>query len=238
MQHQPGFGRLDWRRVITVMCLVFVSLVGAATPASAQPANSGILPPYSAWYGSTYEQWSAQWWQWALSLPADQNPFFDENNGCANGANGQGGPVWFLTGVFNESGTAVRDCAVPEGKAFFFPLINTECSTLEAEPFYGSNAEELRTCARQFKFKDVFVEIDGVSFPNANSYHVVSPMFEFTLPANDVLGLGPATGQSVSYGYYALVAPLSAGQHVIRFGGTSKDFDFSLDITYHLTVGN
>ncbi|MCK7502716.1 MAG: hypothetical protein MZV70_00525 [Desulfobacterales bacterium] len=77
----------------------------------------------------TYGEWSAKWWQWAYSLPVDQNPFFDENGSCTNGANGPVGPVWFLTGVINVSGTAVRNCTVPAGKALFFPIINAEDAT-------------------------------------------------------------------------------------------------------------
>lgn len=38
-------------------------------------------------------------------------------------------------------------------------------------------------------------------------------------------------------GIYLLLPPLSAGEHVIRFGGTYPDFDFSIAITYHLSVG-
>jgi hypothetical protein len=208
-------------------------------PAAAQNADSlGILPPPFEWYGRTYEEWSAQWWQWAFSLPIDQNPFYDEGGTCANGANGQSGPVWFLTGVINTSGTAVRNCTVPEGVALFVPLINAECSTLEAPPFFGSNEKELRACVKRIKIKNVFAEIDGVRVPNVTRYKAMSPLFEFTAPDNNVLGVPPATGESVADGYYLLLDPLSAGQHTIRFGGTFPDFGFSLDITYNLTVGS
>src|SRR5438093_206116 len=92
--------------------------------------NPGVLPINSTPYGKTYGEWSAEWWKWAYSLPVDQNPFFDET-GCEHGANGQSGPVWFLTGVVNVSGTAERGCTVPAGKALFFPILNVECSTVE-----------------------------------------------------------------------------------------------------------
>jgi hypothetical protein len=132
----------------------------------------------------------------------------------------------------------VRNCTVPEGVAFFFPLINAECSTLEADPFYGGNEKELRACVKKFKIKDVFAEIDGVRVPNAKRYKALSPLFEFTVPENNVLGVPPNTGNSVADGYYLMLAPLSAGQHEIRFGGTFPEFGFSLDITYNLTVGS
>lgn len=197
--------------------------------------NLKVMPPQSHAFGKTYAQWSAQWWQWALSLPVDQNPFFDET-GCANGANGQSGPVWFLTGVISVSGTAVRDCTVPTGKALFFPIINTECSTLEPPPFHGDNEAELRACATGVAFDDVFAEIDGVPVQNLDRYLVQSPLFIFTVPENNALGVPAGTGESVANGVYLMLHPLSAGEHVIHFGGTYPSFAFSLDITYHLTV--
>jgi hypothetical protein len=214
---------------------------------AAKNTNPTIAPPNAKAYGKSYAEWSAAWWQWALSLPADQNPFFDgavplegeegDEGGCANIANGQEGPVWFLTGVFNASGQAVRICDVPAGKALFFPLINTECSTIEAPPFYGEDEEALRACVRDIIIEDMFAEIDGVQIADLESYFAESPLFTFSLPENDVLGLGPGEGQSVSSGYFLMLPPLSAGEHVISFGGTYPDFEFTLEILYELTVG-
>jgi len=31
----------------------------------------------SAPYGRSYGEWSAAWWQWALSMPAAKHPLFD-----------------------------------------------------------------------------------------------------------------------------------------------------------------
>ena len=225
--------------VLAIVLTAIVGLMaGSVSPAHARNSNPGVMPPNSHTHGMTYAEWSARWWQWALSLPADQNPFFDVDGSCSNGANGQLGPVWFLTGVISVSGTAERDCTVPAGKALFFPLINTECSTLEADPFHGDNEAELRACVEDplFELGNVFAEIDGVAVQNLERYLVESPLFTFTVPPENVLGVDPGTGQSVSRGYHLMVAPLSVGEHVIRFGGTFTDFNFTLDITYNLTV--
>ena len=235
----PFTSVMDWHnKRLVALGIVAVLALATTTLVTAQGGNQGnpnVMPPQSHAFGKTYAQWSAKWWQWALSLPVDQNPFFDET-GCANGANGQSGPVWFLTGVINVSGTAVRDCTVPVGKALFVPIINVECSTLEPPPFHGDNEAELRACATSFPFADVFAEIDGVPVQNLGRYLVQSPLFTFTVPANNVLGVPAGTGQSVANGYYLMLHPLSAGAHVIHFGGTFSSFGFSLDITYHLTV--
>jgi hypothetical protein len=231
-----GNRKSQWIGVAAVISLLAV-VSASAPPVHAANPNPGVIPPNATPYGMTYGEWSARWWQWALSLPVDENPFFDEDGDCTNGANGQLGPVWFLTGVLNESGTAERDCTVPVGKALFFPLINVECSTVEEEPFFGADEDALRACATGFNFSDVYATIDGRPVRNLEAFHVVSPLFSFTLPDENVLGLeGGTTGESVSYGYYLMVPPLSAGAHKIEFGGTYADFEFSLAITYNLTV--
>src|SRR3989442_8315950 len=100
-----------WSGVIAAVSIIVGLMTGSASRVYAQNPNPGVIPPNAKAFGMTYGEWSAKWWQWAFSLPVDQNPFFDEGGTCSNGANGQPepGPVWFLTGVINVSGTAVRD---------------------------------------------------------------------------------------------------------------------------------
>jgi hypothetical protein len=221
------------RRTTAAIGVIAALIAWPISRAHARNSNPGVIPPQAAAYGMTYADWSAAWWQWALSLPADQNPFFDEDGSCANGANGQDGPVWFLTGVINDSGTAVRDCTVPPGKALFFPIVNVECSTAEGN---GEDEAQLRACLETYRFADVVATVDGLPIQDLEGHLVESPLFTFTLPDGNVLGLSPGTGDSVANGYYLLLAPLPVGKHVLRFGGSFPDFEFSLDITYKLTV--
>lgn len=139
-----------WFGLLAVASLIAGGMAGAASTASALELSPRIIPPQAKIHGMTYGEWSARWWQWALSLPADQNPFSDADGSCTNGANGQLGPVWFLTGGINPIGEVepVRDCTVPVGKALLLPLINIECSTIEADPWYGGNEEELPHASR------------------------------------------------------------------------------------------
>jgi hypothetical protein len=64
---------------------------------------------------------SAEWWQWALSIPTSVNPQTDTTGEFS--VVGQRGPIWFLAGTFG-GGTATRSCSVPQGAALFFPVIN------------------------------------------------------------------------------------------------------------------
>ncbi len=193
--------------------------------------NPGILPPNSSAYGKTFGEWTAAWWQWAISIPVPSNPLFD-NAGCDAG---QSGKVWFLGGAF--TGTAVtRECTVPHGKAILFPIANVECSTVEPPPFFGSNEEELRACAMGFQdaATGMSATIDGREVLDLDRYRVQSPLFDFSAPADNVFFIpGPVSGQSVSDGVWLLLAPLSAGEHVIHFEAFPG---FPINVTYILTV--
>jgi hypothetical protein len=72
---------------------------------------------------------------------------------------------------------------------------------------------------------------------NLPGYEIDSPLFTFTLPEENVLGIAnaPTSGMSVGDGVYLLLAPLSVGEHTLNFGGTDST-GFTLDITYNLTV--
>lgn len=212
--------------LLLAMSLIVVPPVpGEAQPGKGNLGNPGVIPPKAT---RTYEELSAQWWQWGLSLPVTGHPFL----GCPNPSDaGQAGPVWFLAGQF---GTTECDITVPPGKRLFFPLANAECSSLEDPPFHGDTAEEQRDCAKGFadaiNIDELFCEIDGVPVQNLASYRFVSPQFRFTAPTPWIFGATGGTGTAVGDGYYLLLAPLSPGSHTLHFGGNG------IDTTYHLTV--
>ena len=244
---------LKHRSVVIASVSIFVGLLAGLVPeVYAANKNPGVIPPNATPYGMTYGEWSAKWWQWAYSLPVDQNPWFDEEGSCANGAHGQFGPVWFLTGIINSSGTAERNCTVPAGKALFFPIVNVEDATLES----GLTGEALREFPTYVVglVTDLEAEIDGVPLEDLYEYRAVSPLFVYgPLPENNVLQFfgidAPAGSTSAGLptvvpvpsaagdGYYLMLAPLPVGQHTIHFRGTfGAPFNFTLDITYYLTV--
>ncbi len=204
----------------------------------AQPSagNPGVAPTQSMPYGKSYSQWVAEWWKWTIPKSLDQNPFAFGTDGAA----GQSGPVWFIGGSFVEA-TVVRQLTVPAGKALFFPIINAECSTVEPPPFYGGNEAELTACAKVFVDMGAGMgcELDGVALQNLEQYRCVSPMFPFAAPDNNVMFVpGPVAGYSVGDGYYLMLRPLAVGEHVLHFTGSFPDFNFTLDVTYQITVAS
>ena len=231
-----------WQSVIAALVVGLGLITPVTTPQAQSGGNPSVIPPNTKPHGLTYGEWSAKWWQWAYSLPVTQNPFFDET-GCANGANGQSGPVWFLTGVINSSGTAVRNCTVPAGKMIFFPILNVECATLEGN---GSTEAELRACTDSFMnfVTSVAADIDSVQVADIQRYRAPSPLFIYgPLPPNNVVQFfgfnAPAgsTSLSIADGFYLMLKPLSVGPHTIHYTGTfGPPINFTLDITYNLTV--
>ena len=156
----------------------------------------------------------------------------------AYASQGQSGSVWFLAGVFNATGTAERTVTIPPGKALFFPIVNDVwISTLPTDP---TTADTIRPLIKPVvdAATDLACEIDGVAVKNLGQYRTESPLFDVTVPANNIFGLDPGTyGPSMDEGYYLMVAPLNAGKHSIHFHGSLPTLPFTLDITYHITVG-
>src|SRR5439155_740626 len=95
--------------------------------------NPRVLPPQSHAHGKTHSEWAAAYWQWLLSIPADNNPLLDETGGFGDA--GQSGKVWFLAGVTGSGNVSLtRSCTVSAGKALFFPIITTLWISTPGDP--------------------------------------------------------------------------------------------------------
>jgi hypothetical protein len=166
----------------------------------------------------------------------DRNPVTDETG--ANAAQGQSGQVWFLAGVFNATGTATRTITVPAGKALFFPIVNN--AWISTGPSDPQTADAIRPLIAPVVngATDLACEIDGIPVKNLHRYRTESPLFNVTLPDNNLFGLPAGTyGPSMDESFDLMVAPLKPGPHTIHFHGTLPGSpSFTLDIKYHLTV--
>jgi len=248
--------------IMTAIGFIFGIVITPAGSVFAEKKKPNVLPPHAYPFGMSYGDWSAEWWMWQLRLPATDHPAFSLDG--ANCADGQYGKVWFLTGAFttevpqNEFNTIVREsCAVPTGKAIFFPIINIECSTVEDFPFQlileGTDSN-VDSCASKFVdgpfavVEDISIEVDGDTLENPENYRVQSPVYEFYFdePNDNILGVDCDSGncvdmEGVSDGYWIMLPPLSRGEHTVQFTGSFRDSDtgdliFGLDVTYILTV--
>lgn len=235
-----------FRHLVVATMLITAGMANAETAAAAPtivPANQNVL-------GMTPGDWSAAWWQYVLQIPADLNPATD-TSGVNCGVDQAAGPAFFLTGNFTSNATVTRICQVPAGKFLVIPIINTECSSLEAPPYYGGNEKTLRACAAAsadfFTPASLVLTIDDVNVPNLQAFRVQSPVFDFHMPANNVLGLksgkkigtSGTAGVAVSDGYWVITEPLAVGEYTIRFAGSATGpfpGGFALDVTYIIKV--
>ncbi|MBN2000522.1 hypothetical protein JW935_23430 [candidate division KSB1 bacterium] len=95
-------------KFLFIAAIVFFFLAPMVSFAGENGISKGLLKKYSA-----------QWWQWSLSIPADVNPLGNPvGSYCGVG---QHGDVWFLGGTLDGS-PAERNCTVPYGKKSSFQL--------------------------------------------------------------------------------------------------------------------
>jgi len=220
-------------RVVGVAVVAVLLLIAVSIASARGNANPGVLPPNSRVQGLTYGEWSARWWQYVLSIPTPQNPLTGGTGAnCIYQRIGNVG----LVAVDPLVGEPIQ-CEVPAGMILFLDILSAECSTVEEPPFYGGNEEELRACALGFSFTDLQASIDGVAVNNLDQYLHSSPLFEFTLPEDNVLFVDAASGESVSNGAHLMLAPLSPGEHAIHLHASIPELDgFTVDMDFELTV--
>jgi hypothetical protein len=224
--------------------LVTATLLATAVFSSAAAADDGlrsqVIEPDTVIGGKTYGEWSAAWWQWAASIPVSSHPLVD-NGSCTVGQTGQ---VFFLGGKFCANNTncntsaVSRRCTVPGGKNLFFPIVNS----------VDSPPDPPRTTINEFRkvVQDIIdgavsleVDLDGQSLKDKDliAFRIQSSAFDITLPNDNLFNVAAGTYfPAVDDGVYVMLEPLSAGSHLLHFTGRIPAFNFTLDITYYLTV--
>ncbi len=104
--------------------------------------------------------------------------------------------------------------------------------------------QRLCSCAATFgdaiDAKTLAAAIHSKKVDELASFRAQSPVFGFTLPAGNVLGVDQGAGFLVSDGYWLMLRPLSPGKHRIHFRRAYKSGSpcngFSQDVPYELTV--
>jgi hypothetical protein len=209
--------------LFVVLSLVFTS----------DSTQAAVIPAGSTVEGKTLGEWSAEWWQWALSYPPETNPLLDTTGSSAS--LGDVGPVFFLAGTFSPT-PVTRTFAVPGDKFIFFPLLNAFSSE-------EGSVEEMRARLATFvgNTRALHASINGVGIPEAElfSHRELSPVFDIPLGPDNIFGAPAGVyAPSVSDGYWLMLEPLGPGTHTISFGGSSEGNtdptfgDITVDVTY------
>ncbi|HEX7273732.1 MAG TPA: hypothetical protein VF420_16430 [Casimicrobiaceae bacterium] len=209
---------------------------------------AALLMPASGAFAQSqaYQQLSAQWWQWIISIPVDVNPLLDTSG--ANCMVGQRGSDWFLAGT--EGGDVERTCSIPEGTSLFFPVINQV--NFDTPNACGQGPAPLpssfyRALSKAFVdgATNLSVEVDGQALKHLQ--RVQSPIFEVAAPEDNlfVAGCLAFTGvtlpagiysPAVDDGYYVRLNPLAVGDHTLHIHAENPSAGFEVNVTYVLTV--
>jgi hypothetical protein len=219
-------------RVLGVGLLAAALTALGASDAWAQGnPNPGVAPPGSTPHGASYPEWAGKWWTWAFSVPAEVNPNVDPTGNFFG--EGQSGSVYFLPGNFGGP-PDVRTVTLPAGKA----LLILGASVAGVLGVDAPTEAELQTGVEQAYagVANVEVEVDGEFLQDLGSYTVLSPLFNFTLPENNIAGLPAGEYQGIAEGIFLLLEPLPVGQHVIHVHNEFPAFSVITDVTTMITV--
>lgn len=204
--------------------------LGTCLSANAEHAADPDYAPDSRPFGKRFGEWSAEWWQQLLGIPPAESPLLDgSGEKCTVG---QRGPVWFLVGVLG-GGSATRICAVPQGKALFFPLINNVFIATEPTETAAFGREQIAPAIDAATLLSVTLNGRPLRV-RPDRTRTRSIVFEVTFPNGD-LGVPKGTySPVVDDGHYVMLKPLPVGTHVLQF--RSQSGDMVQDVTYNLTV--
>lgn len=226
------------------LCTASVSTQAGEGPARHQVASKTaastglpVLPPGAKVEGVSFGQWTARWWQWALSQPIE--PYLDPDGRLCE--LGQEGPVWFLAGT-DGSFTAKRKCIVPGGKYLLVPVINMihMYHAAESDPDHTHPCSTLqaRAAVNNDHLVSAVVLIDGVPLADVAQYRVRSDGC-FALDPQARVGASPSAAAD---GYWLLLKPLSPGRHTLSIGANygsrddegyghmQQNFEYVLDV--------
>jgi len=176
-------------------------------------------------YGISYAEWTSKWWQWAYSISQTLNPAYDDTGKYCS--EGQSGPVWFLTSSYKHP--VDRFCSIPFGKSILLTILNSECSFAEFPNLKTEN--QLRQCAKQMQDSVISLQasINGTNISGLEKFRIQSPLFNFTLPKDNILGLLPQTTSAVSDGNWIFLKPLPIGNYIISFKGGLKNISSNFE---------
>jgi hypothetical protein len=211
-------------------------IIGLTAPMTAALADQGTVPP------GQLPELTAEWWQWALSIPTSVNPLTDATGDFC--MVGQRGPIWFLAGNGTGEATVTRTCSVPADKTLFFPVINGVNISIPKDVCGSTGLETAKQLRADIKptidaAENLSVTVDGQPVKKVLLQRVQSEVFDVAFPADNLFGGGSSCpsaiySPAVDDGYYVSLAPLKPGSHTIHFQG--KDPSTTQDVTYDLTV--
>jgi hypothetical protein len=201
------------------------------------------------------EEWSAEWWKWAIYAPNGESPAYDDDSGIYANVNNDG-PVFFIAGTGSGTGAVVREFDVPTDTPIFFPVVNAFAVTWPPDP-----PDYIETTLDDFELqmKGMHAAVDGQEIANVEDFLVRNDDFTMAAPKGSNLyelivpALPPELDpgdefESGSTGYWLMLKNLAPGEHTIQFGGwfdgdkngvfEPDKGDTEVDVTANINVTN
>lgn len=241
-----GKGNILGACLITSGLLAIASVHWSCAPGEAACVEP--LDPEKESFGKSRAEWNAEWWRWYYEASYERHPVLDETGEHCQ-ENQPGGDVFFLAGTFGGS-EVTRSCTIPAGVHVWVPLVtfasdNGGVADPAPDDENRAAAEETADTVRS---EDLNLEIDGCAVGDIIQYRTGISTFSYDCPVGDCIyehwgsSFSGHVEPAYSDGYGVLLPPFSAGEHTIHFrGGTAwgtdeADDDFTVEVTYNLTV--
>lgn len=183
-------------------------------------------PPASAAPNRTLETLLAETWKTVLELPAPENPFTG-GDPCVG--------VGTVVAPFAPIGEDLS-CTIKPGTWVFVTGYSSECSTVEAPPYFGEDAASLLECAEDADegFRTPTISVDGRLVAVTE---VTTELMTLDLPADNIFGAPSGTAYSVAHGWVALLHPLPPGSHLVTIHNVGTDaYGAEIDAINHTTI--
>jgi hypothetical protein len=214
-----------FRRTVLAALAVALCAAPAAAAHGPRPHASPVVAPARG--GLLGEMWAQ-----ALSLPVPENPFAGNGNPCLS----LGGNV--LQAIVGPEQTVT--CTAKQGTVLFTGW-GTECSDVEAPPFYGVDEAAQRACALA---SDQNVEALRITVDNGRPVDVYAPRFELfspqrtvQMPADNLFGIPPQRVTFTVHAWAAIVRKLRPGRHTIASEVMTTDFTATFTHIVNIVAG-
>ena len=203
------------------LAFIAMAAVVAALVIPSGALSARVLPAGAKPGGDTYTQWAVSWLSEGLRRsPASENALLTLNGGKCGFARGK---MWFLPDVFRVAFLR-STCDIPRGMTIFVPVA-----------WYIDTATKKHLGQRRGirgAFTEASLTVDGHDLGSGR--WIASPVFSVDLPLRNAFGVPPGTWNFFTNGYFAILAPLAPGRHVVAtratFAGFTGGYTFNLNI--------
>jgi hypothetical protein len=195
-------------------CLLLAVAVGLClTPVAAGEHRADVRPVPHSVDGLTGPELLAQSWVRLLQIPAAEHPFLGAGDPCIRLGSHDRVLLPILTA--GERTT----CTIRPGTPVLLIPFTSECSDVEAPPFFAVGEAAQQACARENgeAVEDILISVDGGAAISIHdpSFELVSPQGTVDLPPDNILGVEPQTATFAAHAWAALLRGLPPGEHVI-----------------------